>query len=241
MKKIFPAASLALASSLIFLGLTACNPFSPARPSQQAPSSVPGSAASVAPSAAPTPQVNTPSSSPLATNPASQQATTPQAQAPSTGQPSSHAVVGLADPALQQTLDRFGQLFPQAALTKLVREIDDGHEIIFIQGSDGQQEHKLKVDAKSGQVYTQESHRQHHQHPTFVWSDLGVSPEQAHQSAEAHRGENWTYAGWALIFEHQQLTYKIKYRYPDPKDPGDTEDCEVEIDARSGAFLGIDD
>ena len=137
--------------------------------------------------------------------------------------------------SLAQTVDAFKKEYPQAQLTEVSFEQENGSYVYEIKGKDSSKDYELQVHAASGEILKQGQENENN--PMIQALDLAqVKTEQEAMDAAlaAAKGKNLYVKSWSLEVENKRPVYEVSL----VKDNQD--DLDVKLDAKTLEVLDLD-
>lgn len=137
--------------------------------------------------------------------------------------------------SLAQAVDAFKKEYPQAQLTGVSFEEENGNFVYELEGKDPKQDYEFQVHATSGEILKQEQEGENN--PMIEALDLGqVKTEQEAMAAakEAAKDQDLLVKSWSLEIENKRPVYEVSLV------KGNQDDLEVKLDAKTLEVLDLD-
>lgn len=137
--------------------------------------------------------------------------------------------------SLAQTVDAFKKEYPQAQLTEVSFEQENGSYVYEIKGKDSSKDYELQVHAASGEILKQGQENENN--PMIQALDLAqVKTEQEAMDAAlaAAKGKNLYVKSWSLEIENKRPVYEVSLV------KGNQDDLDVKLDAKTLEVLDLD-
>lgn len=137
--------------------------------------------------------------------------------------------------SLAQAVDAFKKEYPQAQLTGVSFEEENGNFVYELEGKDPKQDYEFQVHATSGEILKQEQEGENN--PMIEALDLSqVKTEQEAMAAakEAAKDQDLLVKSWSLEIENKRPVYEVSLV------KGDQDDLEVKLDAKTLEVLDLD-
>ena len=137
--------------------------------------------------------------------------------------------------SLAQTVDAFKKEYPQAQLTEVSFEQENGSYVYEIKGKDSSKDYELQVHAASGEILKQGQENENN--PMIQALDLSqvkTEKEAMDAALAAAKGKNLYVKSWSLEVENKRPVYEVSL----VKDNQD--DLDVKLDAKTLEVLDLD-
>lgn len=137
--------------------------------------------------------------------------------------------------SLTQAVDAFKKEYPQAQLTGVSFEEENGNFVYELEGKDPKQDYEFQVHATSGEILKQEQEGENN--PMIEALDLSqVKTEQEAMAAakEAAKDQDLLVKSWSLEIENKRPVYEVSLV------KGNQDDLEVKLDAKTLEVLDLD-
>lgn len=137
--------------------------------------------------------------------------------------------------SLAQAVDAFKKEYPQAQLTGVSFEEENGNFVYELEGKDPKQDYEFQVHATSGEILKQEQEGENN--PMIEALDLSqVKTEQEAMAAakEAAKDQDLLVKSWSLEIENKRPVYEVSLV------KGNQDDLEVKLDAKTLEVLDLD-
>ncbi|MBS4871850.1 MAG: PepSY domain-containing protein [Peptoniphilus sp. oral taxon 375] len=137
--------------------------------------------------------------------------------------------------SLAQAVDAFKKEYPQAQLTGVSFEEENGNFVYELEGKDPKQDYEFQVHATSGEILKQKQENENN--PMIEALDLAqVKTEQEAMAAakEAAKDQDLLVKSWSLEIENKRPVYEVSLV------KGNQDDLEVKLDAKTLEVLDLD-
>ena len=137
--------------------------------------------------------------------------------------------------SLAQAVDAFKKEYPQAQLTGVSFEEENGNFVYELEGKDPKQDYEFQVHATSGEILKQKQENENN--PMIEALDLAqVKTEQEAMAAakEATKDQDLLVKSWSLEIENKRPVYEVSLV------KGNQDDLEVKLDAKTLEVLDLD-
>lgn len=137
--------------------------------------------------------------------------------------------------SLAQAVDAFKKEYPQAQLTEVSFEQENGSYVYEIKGKDSSKDYELQVHAASGEILKQGQENENN--PMIQALDLAqvkTEKEAMDAALAAAKGKNLYVKSWSLEVENKRPVYEVSL----VKDNQD--DLDVKLDAKTLEVLDLD-
>lgn len=137
--------------------------------------------------------------------------------------------------SLAQAVDAFKKEYPQAQLTGVSFEEENGNFVYELEGKDPKQDYELQVHAVSGEILKQKQENENN--PMIQALDLAqVKTEQEAMAAakEAAKDQDLLVKSWSLEIENKRPVYEVSLV------KGNQDDLDVKLDAKTLEVLDLD-
>lgn len=137
--------------------------------------------------------------------------------------------------SLAQVVDAFKKEYPQAQLTGVSFEEENGNFVYELEGKDPKQDYELQVHAVSGEILKQKQENENN--PMIQALDLAqVKTEQEAMAAakEAAKDQDLLVKSWSLEIENKRPVYEVSLV------KGNQDDLDVKLDAKTLEVLDLD-
>lgn len=137
--------------------------------------------------------------------------------------------------SLAQAVDAFKKEYPQAQLTGVSFEEENGNFVYELEGKDPKQDYEFQVHATSGEILKQKQENENN--PMIEALDLAqVKTEQEAMAAakEAAKDQDLLVKSWSLEIENKRPVYEVSLV------KGNQDDLDVKLDAKTLEVLDLD-
>lgn len=143
--------------------------------------------------------------------------------------------------SLTQAVDAFKKEYPQAQLTGVSFEEENGNFVYELEGKDPKQDYELQVHAGSGQILKQAQENENN--PMIQALDLSQvkTEKEAMDAALAAAKSQYLYVkSWSLEVENKRPVYEVSLVYEVFLEKANQDDIEVKLDAKTLEVLDLD-